>query len=68
MEDYTDDVETLVRIAKSENPGLPVFVLGHSVGGVVSCVYTLDHQSEIDGLICESFAYDLPVPEIDACH
>src|ERR1041384_220989 len=27
-----------------------------------SCIYTLDHQSEIDGLICESFAYDLPVP------
>jgi alpha-beta hydrolase superfamily lysophospholipase len=62
MEDYTDDVATLVRTAKSENPGLPVFVLGHSAGGVVSCIYTLDHQSEIDGLICESFAYDLPVP------
>src|SRR5229473_372713 len=26
MEDYTDDVATLVRTAKSENPGLPVFV------------------------------------------
>lgn len=62
MEDYTDDVATLVRMAKSENPGIPVFVLGHSAGGVVSCVYALDHQSEIDGLICESFAYDLPVP------
>jgi alpha-beta hydrolase superfamily lysophospholipase len=63
MEDYTDDVATLVSIAKSENPGVPVFVLGHSAGGVVSCVYTLDHQSEIAGLICESFAYDLPVPD-----
>ncbi|HSE30028.1 MAG TPA: lysophospholipase [Pyrinomonadaceae bacterium] len=61
MQDYTDDVATLVRTAKSENPGLPVFVLGHSAGGVVSCIYTLDHQSEIDGLVCESFAYDLPV-------
>jgi acylglycerol lipase len=64
MEDYTDDVATLVRTAKTENPGLPVFVLGHSAGGVVSCVYALDHQSEIDGLICESFAYDLPVPDV----
>jgi alpha-beta hydrolase superfamily lysophospholipase len=64
MEDYTDDVATLVRTAKSENPGLPVFVLGHSAGGVVSCVYALDHQSEIEGLICESFAYDLPAPDI----
>ncbi len=62
MEDYTDDVATLVRTAKAENPDLPVFILGHSAGGVVSCIYALDHQSEIDGLICESFAYDLPVP------
>ncbi len=62
MEDYTDDVATLVRTAKSENPGVPVFLLGHSAGGVISCIYTLDHQTEIDGLICESFAYDLPVP------
>src|ERR1044071_6538835 len=62
MEDYTDAVATLIRTAKSENPGVPVFLLGHSAGGVVSCIYTLDHQSDIDGLICESFAYDLPVP------
>lgn len=64
IEDYVEDVATLVRKAKSENPGLPVFVLGHSAGGVVSCIYALDHQSEIDGLICESFAYELPVPDI----
>jgi acylglycerol lipase len=55
-------VATLIRTAKAANPGVPVFVLGHSAGGVVSCIYALDHQSEIDGLICESFAYDLPVP------
>lgn len=64
IEDFTDDIQTLVTTAKAENPGLPVFVLGHSAGGVTSCCYTLDHQSEIDGLICESFAYELPVPDI----
>lgn len=64
IEDYVDDVVTLVNIAKSENPGLPVFVLGHSAGGVISCIYTLDHQAEIDGLICESFAFELPVPGV----
>lgn len=64
IEDFTDDVETLVKQAKSENPGLPVFMLGHSAGGVTACVYALDHQTEIDGLICESFAYELPVPDI----
>ena len=64
IEDFTDDVETLVQQAKAENPGLPVFMLGHSAGGVTACVYALDHQAEIDGLICESFAYELPVPDI----
>lgn len=64
IEDFTDDVEMLVKQAKSENPGLPVYMLGHSAGGVTACIYALDHQSEIDGLICESFAYELPVPEI----
>jgi acylglycerol lipase len=64
IEDFTDDVETLVKTAKSENPGLPIYMLGHSAGGVTACVYALDHQSEIDGLICESFAFELPVPDI----
>lgn len=64
IEDYTDDVHTLVRRAKSEHPDLPVFMLGHSAGGVTSCIYALEHQSELDGLICESFAYELPVPGI----
>jgi alpha-beta hydrolase superfamily lysophospholipase len=64
MEDYTDDVGTLIGTAKSANPGVPVYLLGHSAGGVVSCIYALDHPTDIDGLICESFAYDLPVPGI----
>lgn len=62
--DFTDDVQTLVKTAKAENPGLPIYMLGHSAGGVTACVYALDHQSEIDGLICESFAFELPVPDI----
>ncbi len=64
VEDYVTDVATFVNIAKSQNPDLPVYVLGHSAGGVISCVYALDHQAEIDGLICESFAYELPVPDL----
>jgi alpha-beta hydrolase superfamily lysophospholipase len=42
---------------------LPCFLLGHSAGGVVSCLYTLDHQAELAGLICESFAHELPAPD-----
>jgi acylglycerol lipase len=61
--DYVDDVATFVTMAKADHPGLPVFLLGHSAGGVVSCVYTLEHQAEITGLICESFAHQVPAPD-----
>jgi acylglycerol lipase len=62
--DYVDDLASLVDLAKSREPGLPVFLLGHSAGGVVSCIYALEHQSEIRGFICEDFAYELPTPDI----
>jgi acylglycerol lipase len=61
--DYVNDVATFVTLAKSQDPGLPVFLLGHSAGGVVSCIYTLEHQAEINGLICESFAHEVPAPD-----
>jgi alpha-beta hydrolase superfamily lysophospholipase len=63
FEDYESDAASAVTLAKLREPGLPVFLLGHSAGGVVSCLYTLDHQSELAGLICESFAFELPAPD-----
>jgi acylglycerol lipase len=60
--DYVSDVAGTVALAKSRNPGLPVFLLGHSAGGVVSSVYVLDNQAELTGFICESFAFQVPAP------
>src|SRR5688572_27428869 len=34
--DYTSDVHLLVKLAKAREPGLQVFLLGHSAGGVIS--------------------------------
>lgn len=62
MNDYVEDVDAVVVLAESRDPGLPVYVLGHSAGGVVSCIYALEHQQELAGLICESFAFELPAP------
>src|SRR5215467_4531585 len=61
--DYTSDVHTLVTHIRSTEPNLPIFVPGHSAGGVVACTYVLEHQSELAGLICESFAFKVPAPD-----
>jgi acylglycerol lipase len=64
ISDYLTDINSLVNIARSENPGLPVYVLGHSAGGVIGASYVFEHQSEIAGLISESFAYDVGLPHL----
>jgi alpha-beta hydrolase superfamily lysophospholipase len=64
IEDYVDDVATFVGLVKAREPGLPVFMLGHSAGGVISCVYALDHQEQLAGLVCESFAYKVWAPDL----
>ena len=62
--DYTEDLGTLIALAGSREPGRKVFLLGHSAGGVVSCTWALDHQAEIGGFICESFAFEVPAPAV----
>ena len=61
--EYQSDLDLVVKLARSREPALPLFVLGHSAGGVIACNYVLGHQPEIAGLICESFAYRVPAPD-----
>jgi alpha-beta hydrolase superfamily lysophospholipase len=61
--EYVEDAARLVACAKASEPGVPLFLLGHSAGGVVACLYALEHQAELAGLISESFAHELPAPD-----
>jgi len=63
IQDYLDDVHATIGLARSLQPGLPVFLLGHSAGGVISSVYTLEHQADLRGFICESFAFQVYAPD-----
>lgn len=63
FDEYVSDVEGLMAIAVAAYPGLPVFLLGHSAGGVVASAFALKHQDSLAGLISESFAYQVPSPD-----
>jgi len=60
---YISDIDELVSIAKDAHLGLPLFVLGHSAGGVLSSIYMLEHLDRVNGFICESFAFKIPAPD-----
>ncbi len=53
------DMDTLVEMAKRQQPGKPLFLLGHSMGGALSLSYTLKHGKKLSGLILSGPAVKL---------
>ncbi|MGD2253862.1 MAG: lysophospholipase [Anaerolineales bacterium] len=51
FEDYTDTLATYHHTVAALHPGKPVFLLGHSLGGLIACSYLLDHQAEFAGAV-----------------
>jgi acylglycerol lipase len=54
------DVALAVERAKARAPGVPLFLFGHSAGGLVSTTYALDHGAELAGLVLSGPALQLP--------
>ena len=51
LADAVSDIDRLVLLAGDEHPGLPVFMLGHSMGGLLAVQYALEHQDRLTGLL-----------------
>lgn len=60
--DYSADVDGLYDLASARHAGKPVFILGHSMGGLISMTYALDHSAKLSGAIISSPAI-APSPE-----
>jgi alpha-beta hydrolase superfamily lysophospholipase len=45
-----DDMAVLSRLIRQENPGLPLALLGHSMGAMFSQAFVLEHSALIDAL------------------
>ncbi len=48
---YLDDLKTFYDMVRKDNPNDKIFLLGHSMGGLIATAYTLQHQQELAGLI-----------------
>jgi alpha-beta hydrolase superfamily lysophospholipase len=60
------DVGKLTSIARREYPGLPLVVLGHSMGSFALQGYLLDHSSELDAAVLSgTSAIDVIAPSVD---
>jgi acylglycerol lipase len=51
LEHAVADLHTLSELASERHPGVPCFLLGHSMGGLIALEYALRHQDELTGLV-----------------
>jgi acylglycerol lipase len=62
--EYVSDLTSTIALVRSRHPRLPLFLLGHSAGGVVAATWLLENQAKIAGFICESIAFQVPAPAV----
>jgi acylglycerol lipase len=51
FEDYTDTLTIYYDMVKGWQSGKPIFLLGHSLGGLTAAYYLLDHQAKFQGAV-----------------
>lgn len=56
FDDFVKDVDIFQQQVSREFPGLPLVLLGHSMGGLISCVYLLQHQQDFVGCVLSGAA------------
>lgn len=52
--DFLEDVRQVILRARVDQPSLPLFLFGHSVGGLVVLYYALLHPEELAGVIASA--------------
>ncbi|GAA2487243.1 lysophospholipase [Streptomyces longisporus] len=63
FEDVVGDVHVVAELARSAYPGLPVVLIGHSMGGLISARYAQRHGDELAALVLSGpviGAWELP--------
>jgi acylglycerol lipase len=61
MDSVVADLDSLVVLTRGEHDAVPIFLLGHSMGGAISVSYTMRHQDRLRGLILSG-----PLAALDA--
>ncbi|MFD7847206.1 alpha/beta hydrolase [Nocardia sp. NPDC059764] len=59
LDTAADNVRTMLATATGRHPGLPKFVIGHSMGGLTTAYFATRDQPEVDGLVLSAPAIDI---------
>ena len=60
FEDFTEPLKTYFDMVRGGHPDEPIFIVGHSMGGLISAAYLLDHQAELAGAVLSAPCVQVP--------
>ncbi len=60
FQDFLDTIKIYYDLIRTWQPGKPVFLIGHSMGGLITAVYLLDHQADFAGAILSGASVKIP--------
>jgi len=61
FEDFARDTDILIEFIRKQNPDIPIFMLGHSMGGFITALYGIMFKNKLDGQIFSGAATLEPV-------
>jgi alpha-beta hydrolase superfamily lysophospholipase len=60
FDDYTATLAEFARMVSAWQPGKPVFLVGHSMGGLIGTLHLIDRQHELKGAILSAPGVKIP--------
>jgi len=54
FDDYLSDLDVFLERTRAREPGKPLFLLGHSLGGAIVTLFTITRKPDIRGIILSS--------------
>ena len=60
LDEYLDDVDVLIEHVQQHEPGRPLFLFGHSLGGLIAARWCILRQPALAGLVLSGPALELP--------
>jgi acylglycerol lipase len=58
--EYTDSLNRFVESVRDRQPGKPIFLVGHSMGGLIVALYLLNRQEGLSGAVLSGPAVKAP--------
>ena len=60
FQDYTKTLKKYFDMIRGWRPQTPIFLVGHSMGGLISAAYLLEHQDELAGAVLSGPGIKVP--------